>query len=88
MTKHLYEQTGYADSTRLERWPPGSGLGELSYQRGAELLVLSGSFEDELGVYDAGTWLRLPEHSRHHPRTVTGCDLYIKEGGFTYLRGG
>ena len=87
MTKHLYEQKGYADSTRLERWLPGVSRGELSYPRGAEVLVLSGSFEDELGVYDAYTWLRLPAHFKHHPRTVTGCDLYVKEGGFAYLRG-
>jgi len=88
MTKHLYEQMGYADSTRLERWLPGSSFGELSYQRGAELLVLGGSFEDEFGDYDAYTWLRLPAQYKHRPRSVTGCDLYIKEGGLTYLRGG
>ena len=67
---------------------PAQVSADLSYQRGTELLVLRGSFEDELGVYDAYTWLRLPAQSKHHPRTVTGCDLYIKEGGLTYLRGG
>jgi len=88
MTKRLYEQTGYTDSTRLERWPPGSSLGELGYQCGTELLVLRGSFEDEFGVYDAYTWLRFPAQFTHHPRTAAGCELYIKEGGFTYLRCG
>lgn len=87
-TKHLYAQTGYADSTRLELWLPESRLGELSYRRGGELFVLRGSFEDELGAYDAHTWLRLPAHSTHHPSTAEGCTLYIKEGGLVYLRGG
>jgi hypothetical protein len=53
---------------------------------GAELLVLDGSFEDEHGRYGALTWLRLPCGFRHSPRTTTGCELYIKEGGFPYLR--
>jgi len=88
MKKDLYAQTGYADSTRLERWLPGSSLGEVSYRCGAELFVLSGSFEDELGAYDVNTWLRLPAQSTHHPRTMEGCTLYIKEGGLVYLRGG
>jgi anti-sigma factor ChrR (cupin superfamily) len=88
MTKPLYEQPGYTDSTRLELWLPGTNFGEVSYQRGAELLVLRGSLEDDLGVYDTHTWLRFPAHSTHHPRTATGCELYIKEGGLTYLRSG
>lgn len=87
-TKHLYSQAGYADSTRLERWLPGASLGEMSYQRGAELFILSGAFEDELGAYDAHTWLRLPAQFTHHPSTAKGCTLYIKEGGFVYLHGG
>ncbi len=86
--KRLYAQDGYTDSMRLEQWPPGAALGEITYPRGAELLVLRGSFDDEHGSYDARTWLRLPPRSRHHPATSEGCELYVKEGGFTYLRGG
>lgn len=86
--KRLYEQDGYTDSTRLEQWPPGSVLGEIGYPHGAELLVLRGSFDDEYGSYDAHTWLRLPAQSRHRPATSVGCELYVKEGGFTYLRSG
>lgn len=85
--KQLYVQKGYTDHTYLERWradaqPPG----ERDYPLGAELLVLGGSFEDEHGAYDAHTWLRLPARFRHTPRTTGACELYVKEGGFSYLR--
>jgi anti-sigma factor ChrR (cupin superfamily) len=86
--KPLYAQVGYADSMRLEQWPPGSILGELSYPQGAELFVLRGTFEDEQGFYGAHTWLRFPVQSRHRPQTSDGCELYVKEGGLVYLRGG
>jgi len=86
--KRLYAQDGYADSMRIERWSPGSIVGELSYPNGAELFVLEGSFADEQGSYDAHTWIRFPAQSRHHPRTQEGCELYIKEGGLIYLRSG
>jgi anti-sigma factor ChrR (cupin superfamily) len=84
--KVLYDQPGYQDTTRLERWSPDSQLGELAYARGAELFVLGGSFADEHGRYDAHTWMRLPTHFTHRPRTHEGCELYVKEGGFAYLR--
>lgn len=84
--KALYAQAGYADSTRLERWAVASNCGTLSYPNGAELFVLSGSFADEHGSYDAHTWLRFPLQSAHRPHTAAGCELYIKEGGLAYLR--
>jgi len=84
--KVLYAQPGYQDTTRLERWSADSALGELAYARGAELYVLDGSFEDEYGRYDAHTWMRLPAHFTHRPTMQERCELYIKEGGFTYLR--
>ncbi|SRR6266436_1613569 len=86
--KQLYTQVGYADSMRLERWSSGSRLGQQNYSQGAELWVLGGAFEDERGSYDAHTWLRLPPQSRHCPRSADGCELYVKEGGFVYLRSG
>lgn len=84
--KLLYAQPGYADTTRLERWPAGASPGVLSYPLGAELFLLDGSFEDEYGRYDALTWLRVPARYAHRPVTQEGCELYIKEGGFAYLR--
>ena len=84
--KLLYTQTGYEDTSRLESWSADSALGELAYPRGAELFVLGGSFEDEQGRYEVHTWIRLPMNFSHRPRAPEGCELYIKEGGFAYLR--
>lgn len=86
--KVLYAQRGFADTTRLERWPPGAVCGDRAYPQGAELFVLAGSFADEHGAYGRRTWLRLPAGGRHSPGTTEGCDLYVKEGGLAYLRSG
>jgi len=87
-TQLLYAQAGFTDSTRLERWEPGARAPRLSYPQGAELFVLRGSFSDEHGTYGPHTWLRLPAHSTQSLATAEGCDLYVKEGGFAYLRAG
>lgn len=83
----LYTQSGFTDTMRLERWPSGAALGRVDYAAGAELFVLEGAFEDELGRFGAGSWLRLPPGSGHSPRVAEDCVLYIKEGGFPYLKG-
>jgi hypothetical protein len=84
----LYAQPGFADSTRIERWSPDTDLGRIDYPNGAELLVLDGSFSDGEGRFARGAWLRLPPAASHEPSTAGGCVLYIKEGGFAYLRAG
>jgi len=84
--KLLYEQAGFSDVTRLERWDAGADLGVVSYERGAELFVLEGEFADEAGTYSQGWWLRQPVGSRHRPRSERGCTLYVKRGGLPYLK--
>lgn len=84
--KKLYAQEPYSDHMRLERWACPGDVGVLNYPQGAELLVLSGSFHDEGGSYRRHAWLRLPPGSSLTPRGDTPCELYIKEGGFPYLR--
>lgn len=84
--KRLYSQDGYSDRTYLERLRPDAPPVARVYPSGAELLVLRGEFEDEHGRYDAQTWVRLPPGSRHTPRATDTCELYLKEGGFAYLR--
>ena len=84
--KRLYSQEGYADHTYLERWRAEVTPGERVYPLGAELLVLAGSFEDERGRYGPQTWQHLPPGFRLIPRTTAGCELYVKEGSFPYLR--
>ena len=48
------------------------------YSGGAEFFVLSGSFSDEHGHYQQGTWLRLPAGDSHRPKSEEGCRVYIK----------
>jgi anti-sigma factor ChrR (cupin superfamily) len=83
--KALYQQAGFSDLMRLERWEPRADLGVISYEQGAELFVLEGEFVDEAGTYSAGCWLRLPAGSEHHPRSAAGCTLYVKRSGLPYL---
>lgn len=85
LTKVLYQQPGYSDSTRMEKWTAGSQVRARGYEQGAELLLLEGSFEDDRGTHAAGTWQRFPAGSIHHASTAEGCTLYLKEGGFAYL---
>jgi hypothetical protein len=84
-TKKLYEQAGYADSMRLERWDPGTPDELRRYSRGAELFVIDGAFVDESGRHAQGAWLRFPVGSAHRAGTGEGCTLYVKQGGFVYL---
>ncbi len=82
----LYQQAGFRDSMRLERWAPGTDRGLIRYSRGVEIFALDGSFQDDAGRYRTGAWLRLPPGDAHRPRTDDGCTLYVKEGGFAYLQ--
>jgi anti-sigma factor ChrR (cupin superfamily) len=84
--KLLYEQAGFSDVVRLERYAPHTDLGLQTYPQGAEIFVLAGEFSDEEGVYSEGGWLRLPVGASHRPRSERGCALYIKRGGLPYLR--
>jgi len=84
--KLLYQQAGFSDLMRLERWEPEAELGKISYEQGAELFLLEGEFADEAGTYAAGSWLRLPVGAEHHPRSARGCTLYVKRSGLPYLR--
>ena len=85
-TKVLYKQLGYTDETVLKRCHASAELGIVAYEHGAELFVIDGEFSDEAGSYPTGCWLRMPAGSVHHPRSAAGCTLYIKTGGFPYLK--
>lgn len=86
MHKLLYKQDGFSDSMALEKWEGGARPGTVSYPGGAEIFVVDGSFSDENNDYDAGHWLRFPIGGEHQPQTDSGCVLYIKRGGLSYLR--
>ena len=85
--KHLYAQDGFDDSMRIERWQAGISLDDVVDPAGAELFVLDGEFEDGEGACPQGSWLRVPPGGSLAPTTQSGCTVYVKRGGFTYLRG-
>jgi anti-sigma factor ChrR (cupin superfamily) len=82
----LYSQTGFSDTMRLERWMPGTRV-ERSLPLGAELFVVHGDLRSDVTL-GGQSWLRLPAGSRFVAESTEGCVLYVKEGGFAYLRGG
>ncbi len=83
--KPLYRQPGFADSTRLERWLPGTTRPPLNPPDGAEIFVLDGECEDGPDRLQTHCWLRLPAGTAFAPATKAGCTVYIKESGFRYL---
>ena len=64
----------------LVRWAPGTYFNAHRHWGGEEILVLSGQFEDEHGVYPAGSWLRSPHLSQHAPRAPLGARILVKTG--------
>lgn len=63
----------------VERWSPGASATR-TFPGGAELFVLDGAFEDELGVHTAPAWVRLAPGTRHVAKTAEGCKLWVKRG--------
>ena len=84
--KKLYAQEPYTDFSRLELWESPEEMGQINFPQGAELLVLNGSFSDAEGDYPTHNWLRIPRGGSITPTSKDPCELYIKEGGFSYLR--
>lgn len=66
--------------TALVDWAPGTVFQPHTHWGGEEILVLSGVFEDEHGVYPAGSWLRSPHLSKHAPRAPQGARILVKTG--------
>lgn len=83
--KVLYKQAPYTDVVRLEHWPQPAQRGALKFPQGAELFVITGHFVDEAGDHPRWSWLRIPAGQSVTPTGGEACEVYIKEGGFTYL---
>ncbi|MEI6828933.1 MAG: cupin domain-containing protein [Synechococcaceae cyanobacterium ELA445] len=67
-----------ARATSIVRYLPGSRFERHIHGGGEEILVLEGTFSDELGDYPAGTYLRNPAGSAHAPSSESGCTLLVK----------
>ncbi|ENM3767979.1 cupin domain-containing protein [Vibrio cholerae] len=68
------------EHTALVRWPAGERFVSHRHGNGEEILVISGTFQDEQGVYPAGTWLRNPAMSTHHPFVEEDTLILVKVG--------
>src|SRR5713226_5640023 len=67
-----------ARATSLVRYAPASTFPAHEHALGEEFFVLSGVFSDEHGDYGEGTYVRNPPRSRHSPRTLPGCTIFVK----------
>ncbi len=76
MSLHEFEHEHVA----LVHWPAGEHFQPHRHFGGEEILVLSGTFKDEHGIYPAGTWLRSPHLSGHFPYTDEETVIWVKTG--------
>jgi anti-sigma factor ChrR (cupin superfamily) len=66
--------------TALVRWAPNTFFNPHRHAGGEEIFVIDGVFEDELGRYESGSWLRSPHMSQHQPFSREGCTIFVKTG--------
>ncbi|MEO6148080.1 MAG: cupin domain-containing protein [Sulfuriferula sp.] len=80
VSRRMLERNGAeaARATSIVRYQPGAGFDAHSHPQGEEILVLEGIFEDENGVYPAGTYLKNPPGSSHRPFSRDGCTIFVK----------
>lgn len=76
----LYREDSYPEEIQLVRLEPETVVASHVHDGGAEIFVLEGSFDDEFGSYEEGSWMRYPDGSVHRIRSETGCTYYLKTG--------
>ncbi|MFN5697825.1 MAG: cupin domain-containing protein [Cyanobacteriota bacterium] len=69
-----------SEHVALVRWAPDTVFHPHGHPGGEEILVLEGVFQDQLGNYPAGSWLRNPPGSVHRPWSEAGCTIWVKTG--------
>ncbi len=69
-----------SEHTALVRWAPATYFSAHRHYGGEEILVVDGVFEDEIGRYPAGSWIRSPHLSQHKPFSREGCTILVKTG--------
>lgn len=67
-----------ARATSIVRYAPDSFFPSHSHPGGEEILVLSGTFSDELAHYPGGWYIRNPPGSNHRPFSVEGALIFVK----------
>lgn len=66
--------------TALVKWPAGEIFIPHHHWGGEEIYVISGEFIDEHGRYPAGSWIRSPHMSSHHPYVEEETLIFVKTG--------
>lgn len=74
----LHQHEG--ENVALVKWPEGEIFQPHRHFGGEEVFVLSGEFKDEHGNYPAGTWIRSPHMSLHHPFVDQPTIIWVKTG--------
>jgi anti-sigma factor ChrR (cupin superfamily) len=69
-----------SESVALVFWPAGEVFQRHSHFGGEEIYVISGEFIDERRRYPAGTWIRSPHLSEHHPYVEEDTLIWVKVG--------
>lgn len=65
-------------ATSLVKFEAGASFSEHDHPLGEEIFVLSGTFSDQSGNYQAGCYFRNPEGFIHSPYSKEGCVLLVK----------
>ena len=78
--RQMLERNGdeVARATSIVRYAAGANFTRHVHDLGEEFFVLSGTLQDEQGLYPAGTYVKNPSGSAHTPHTETGCTLFVK----------
>ena len=67
-----------ARATSIVRYAAHSRFSAHTHGGGEEFFVLDGVFQDESGDFPAGFYVRNPPTTRHTPRSILGCTLFVK----------
>ena len=76
LSLHAY----HTESTALVLWPKDEVFQPHTHWGGEEIVVISGAFIDEFGVYPKGSWVRSPHMSQHYPRVEEETLILVKVG--------
>lgn len=71
----LYQQKPNGSAAALIRFQPGGRVPLHEHVGYEHILILSGSQQDERGLYEAGTLLISPPGTRHSILSETGCTV-------------
>ena len=64
--------------TTIVRYQADSAFPAHQHSRGEEIYVLEGTFSDNHGNYEAGSYLRNPAGTTHSPYSNKGCTIFVK----------